>query len=60
MDAARQTCWAAPVQKALQRLGESVDMWRTIYFWMGLLLARYLFRRRIVEIDLNRLRSSGF
>jgi hypothetical protein len=35
-------------------------MWRTIYFWMGLLLARYLFRRRIVEIDLNRLRSSGF
>lgn len=34
-------------------------MKRTIYFWMGLLLARYLFRRRIVQIDLDPLRSAG-
>ena len=34
-------------------------MWRTVYFWLGLLLARYLFRRRIVQIDLDRLRNAG-
>ncbi len=34
-------------------------MWRTMYFWLGLLLARYLFRRRIIEVDLNRLRNAG-
>jgi hypothetical protein len=35
-------------------------MWRAIYFSIGLLPARYVFRRRIVPIDLERLRSSGF
>ena len=34
-------------------------MWRVIYFWVGLLTARYLFRRRTVHIDLDRLRSAG-
>jgi hypothetical protein len=34
-------------------------MWRAIYFWVGLMMARYLFRRRIVHIDLDRLRSAG-
>jgi hypothetical protein len=34
-------------------------MWRAIYFWAGLLLARYLFRRRSVQIDLERLRNAG-
>lgn len=34
-------------------------MWRAIYFWVGLLMARYLFRRRPVHIDLDRLRSAG-
>ena len=34
-------------------------MWRAIYFWVGLLMARYLFRRRAVHIDLDRLRSAG-
>jgi hypothetical protein len=34
-------------------------MWRSVYFWIGLLLARYLFRRRLVQIDLDRLRSAG-
>jgi hypothetical protein len=35
-------------------------MWRTIYFTVGLLVARYLFRRRTVRIDLDRLRNAGF
>ena len=34
-------------------------MWRAIYIWVGLLLAQYLFRRRTVHIDLDRLRSAG-
>jgi hypothetical protein len=34
-------------------------MWRSIYFTVGFLLARYLFRRRPVQIDLERLRSAG-
>jgi len=43
----------------LQRFGGSTVMWRAIYFWVGLLMARYLFRRRTVNIDLDRLRSAG-
>ncbi len=34
-------------------------MWKTVYFWLGLMLARYLFRRRSIEVDLNRLRNAG-
>jgi hypothetical protein len=34
-------------------------VWRAIYFGMGLLMARYLFRRRTVHIDLERLRKAG-
>jgi hypothetical protein len=34
-------------------------MWRVIYFWAGLLTAQYLFRRRRVHIDLERLRNAG-
>ena len=34
-------------------------MWRMIYFWIGLLVARYLFRRRSEQINLDRLRSAG-
>lgn len=34
-------------------------MWRSIYFWMGVVLARYLFRRRNVQIDLEQLRKAG-
>jgi len=59
MGAARQTCRAAPVQKGWQRFGGSTVMWRAIYFWVGLLMARYLFRRRTVNIDLDRLRNAG-
>jgi hypothetical protein len=59
MGAARQTCRAAPVQNGLRRFGRSMVMWRAIYFWAGLLMARYLFRRRTVHIDLDRLRSAG-
>jgi hypothetical protein len=57
MGAAGQTCRGAPVQKGWQRFGGI--MWRAIYFWVGLLMARYLFRRRIVHIDLDRLRRAG-
>lgn len=57
MGAIRQTCRDAPVQKGWHRFGRI--MWRAIYFWVGLLMARYLFRRRIVHIDLDRLRSAG-
>jgi hypothetical protein len=35
-------------------------MWRTIYFSIGFLIARYFFRRRAVQIDMERLRSAGF
>jgi hypothetical protein len=34
-------------------------MWRAIYFSAGLLLARYLFRRHSVRVDLERLRNAG-
>ncbi len=34
-------------------------MMKSVYFWMGLLVARYLFRRRTVQIDLDRLRNAG-
>jgi hypothetical protein len=34
-------------------------MWRAVYFWVGLLMARYLFRRRAVQVDLDRLRNAG-
>lgn len=34
-------------------------MWRTIYFWIGFLVASYLLRRRTEQIDLDRLRSAG-
>jgi hypothetical protein len=59
MGAARPGCRAAPIQDGLQRFGGSTVMWRAIYFWMGLLMARYLFRRRRVPIDLERLRNAG-
>jgi len=59
MGAARQTCRDAPVHKGWQRFGGITVMWRAIYFWAGLLMARYLFRRRTVNIDLDRLRSAG-
>jgi hypothetical protein len=35
-------------------------MWRSVYFTLGLLLARYLYRRRVVRVDLDRLRNAGF
>jgi hypothetical protein len=35
-------------------------MWRSVYFAIGFFVARYLFRRRAVQIDLERLRSAGF
>ncbi len=57
MDAARHTSWAAPDQAA-DPAAEAV-MWKTVYFWLGLMLARYLFRRRSIEVDLNRLRNAG-
>ena len=60
MDAARQTCRVAPVQNGGSAPGGSAVMWRSVYFWIGLLLARYVFRRRrIMQIDLDRLRSAG-
>jgi hypothetical protein len=59
MGAARQTCRAAPVQNGWRRFGRSTVMWRMIYFWVGLLMARYLFRRRTEHIDLERLRRAG-
>jgi hypothetical protein len=59
LGAARQTGGPAPVQHCLQRFGGSTVMWRAICFWVGLLMARYLFRRRTVHIDLERLRSAG-
>jgi hypothetical protein len=60
MGAAGQTRWDAPVQqKGLQRFGGSTVMWRAICFWVGLLMARHLFRRRTVHIDLERLRNAG-
>jgi hypothetical protein len=59
MGAARQPAGPAPVQNGLQRFGESTVMWRAIYFWLGLLMAQYLFRRRRVHIDLDRLRNAG-
>jgi len=34
-------------------------MLRAVYFWMGLLMARYLFRLRTVQVDLDRLRNAG-
>jgi hypothetical protein len=34
-------------------------MWRAICFWVGILMARYLFRRHTVHIDLERLRNAG-
>ena len=34
-------------------------MWRAIYFWVGIVVARYLFRRRTVPLDLDRLRNAG-
>ena len=60
MDAARQTCRVAPVQGSVKFFGGSAMMWRSIYFTLGLLLARYLFRRRVVSVDLDRLRRAGF
>jgi hypothetical protein len=59
MGAAGRTCQAALVQQDLQLFEGSTVMWRAIYFWVGLLMARYLFRRRAVHIDLDRLRSAG-
>jgi len=35
-------------------------MLKGVYFWMGILVARYIFRRRTVQIDLERLRNAGF
>jgi hypothetical protein len=60
MFAARQTCRAAPVQGSVKRFGGSAIMWRSVYFTLGLLLARYLFRRRVERVDLDRLRRAGF
>jgi hypothetical protein len=60
MDAARQSCRVAPVQGPVEAHGESAVMWRVLYFWIGLLVARYLFRRPTEQIDLDRLRSAGF
>ena len=34
-------------------------MWRMIYLWIGLLVARYLFRRHSRQINLDRLRNAG-
>ncbi len=54
MGTARRTCWAAPVQS-----DKVTGMWRAIHGWLGLVVARYLFRRRPLEVDLDRLRSAG-
>ena len=59
MGAARQTCRVAPVQGSVKRLGGSAIRWRSISFTIGFIVARYLFRRRAVQIDLERLRSAG-
>lgn len=52
---------AASDHDSLQRRtdGRGAVMWRSIYFWMGVVLARYLFRRRNVQIDLEQLRKAG-
>ena len=57
LGAIRRTCWIALVHNG----GASGVrfMLRAVYFWMGLLMARYLFRRRTVQVDLDRLRNAG-
>lgn len=61
MDAARLKTAGLVDHDSLQRRtdGRGAVMWRSIYFWMGVVLARYLFRRRNVQIDLEQLRKAG-